>query len=504
MVWLVGALLLSWLAWGPAVLLVAAALLCVPRVRWWVEDRAHVERRVAGLAGAVVLALVALVLVVPDGWLPVPPAPGVLAGPSYVGRPATAHPAGPAPDAPANPHLAADDSTRPGPLGLQPEVDTSWFGLQRCGRLDATSAGTLVARCVDRSGPSLRLVDADTMRPVVSRDLPDAETCADADGLDTSYVDEADRVVVATRTREVRVVATRSAKGDPDLGTVTSWDLKPYVPYGDCLVAVAPDWSGRVWWASQQGLVGTIDPASGQVAVTDLGEDVRRGLATDDTGAYVVTDEALHRLVAGLGGGLQEVWRSEYDGASGSAPVLLDGGVVAVTDRVDARLGVLFLARDDGRHLCRQPVFEKDDGATDSPLAPLGTGVVVTNNDGYSSPRSTLLGFTSSPGMSRVDLVDGGCVVRWTSDAVSPGSGATPSWPNGLLYAWTKRPSLVGVSAWYLTAVDASSGRSMWSVRTGTGLLAGSDRSQVAVGADGTVWLGTLSGLVRVRDRTRS
>ena len=151
--------------------------------------------------------------------------------------------------------------------------------------------------------------------------------------------------------------------------------------------------------------------------------------------------------------------------------------------------------------MCRQSVFGKGDGATSSTLASVGRGVVVANNHGYSSPRSTLLGFTTDPGISRVDLVDGGCVVRWTSEAVSPSSGATASWPHGLVYAWTKRPSLAGVSAWYLTALDAGSGRSMWSVRTGTGLLAGSDGSQITLGADGSAWLGTLAGLVRVRDR---
>ena len=151
--------------------------------------------------------------------------------------------------------------------------------------------------------------------------------------------------------------------------------------------------------------------------------------------------------------------------------------------------------------ICRQPVFEEGESATDSDLAGLGAGVVVTNNHGYSSPRSTLLGFTSTHGIARVDLVDGACVERWSSDAVSPGSGVTASRPQGLVYAVTKRPSLLGVSAWYLTAMDAETGRSMWSVRTGVGLLAGSDRSRVLLGARGTAWLGTLSGLVRVSDR---
>ena len=296
--------------------------------------------------------------------------------------------------------------------------------------------------------------------------------------------------------------ATGSAGEEVALTSDGSWDLRPWIPFGDCVVALAPDWSGLVWWVSRQGLVGTLAPGSGRVAVTDLDEAVRHGLAVDEGGAYVVTDDALHRLVAGPEGVPQQQWRTEYAGASGSAPVLLDGGVVAVTDTVESRLGVVFLARDTGAGLCRQSVFEEDDGATASTLAPLGRGVVVANNHGYTSPRSTLLGFTTDPGIARVDLVDGGCVVRWTSEAVSPSSGVTASWPNGLVYAWTKRPSLTGVSAWYLTALDAESGRNMWSVRTGTGLLAGSDGSRITIGPDGSAWLGTLAGLVRVRDRS--
>lgn len=499
MVWLVGALLLLWIAWGPVVLLVAAGALCVPRIRWWVQDRAYVSRRVAGCVTGATVALVAAVLVVPDGWLPIPPAPGAWSGPSYVGRPATPSPLGAV--VAQNPHRAAGASeTRPGPLGLQPEVETSWFGLQHCRRLEVTSTDRLVALCTDRSGPSLRLVDPDSLRPTADQDLPDASdrSCPD----DALYLDETDRAVVATTDRRVLAVRTGTAKGRAGLAVDATWDLKPYVPYGDCLVGLTPDWGGRIWWASQQGLVGTIAPDSGQVRVLDLGEEVSLGLAADEAGGvYVVTRSALHRLTAAADGTPQAMWRTELEGTSGSAPVLLDGGVVAITDSADSRARVLFVARDTGEVVCRQPVFEEGASDTDSALAPLGSGVVVTNSHDYSGPRSTLLGFTSSHGIARVDLVDGECVERWSSDAVAPGSGATASWPNGLLYAWTKRPSLLGVSAWYLSALDAETGRSMWSVRTGTGLLASSDHSRITIGPRGSAWIGTLAGLVRVRDR---
>lgn len=501
MFWVVGVLLLAWMAWGPVVLVLAAGALCVPRLRWWVLDRTYVSRQVAlRVAGAVAL-LVAVVVVVPDGWLPIPPAPGMWAAPSYVGRPAT--PQAITSELPPNPQLSTVPATgRPGPLGLQPDVETAWFGLQRCGRLEATSTDQLVALCHDRSGPDLRLVDPDSMRPRATKELPAGDDRAACPG-DALYLDAQDRAVVATTERSVLAVRTSADKGEDTLRTETTWDLKPYVPFGDCVVALAPDWSGRVWWASGKGLVGTIAPESGDVRVLDLAEDVEHGFATDpDGGVLLATADAVHRLGAGPDGAPQITWTAATEHASGTAPVLVDGGAVAITDTTKDQLSVVFLRRGTGEEVCREAVFDKGEGAVDADLAPVGPGVVVTNDHDYSSPRSTLLGFTSSPGIARVDLADGACTEQWTSDQVVPGSGAVASWPNGLLYAWTKRPSLLGVSAWYVTGIDARTGRSMWSVRAGTGLLAASDGSRLTLGPGGSLWMGTMSGLVRVTDRS--
>ena len=220
--------------------------------------------------------LLALVLAVPDGWLPVPPAPGASVGPSIVGRPASARhyavaiaqnptwppsalTCGPGSRAPAEVERVVEFG-----LGMRPAGDRH---LRPPGRVRRTG------RYEPAPGrPGLDAAGGGAAGPASSA------TCAG----DVAYLDEADRAVVATTDRRVLAVRTGSSDGEAGLNIDATWDLKPYVPYGDCLVALAPDSSGGIWWASQQGLVGTIAPDSGRVRVVDLGEEVRHGLVTDE------------------------------------------------------------------------------------------------------------------------------------------------------------------------------------------------------------------------------
>jgi hypothetical protein len=78
---------------------------------------------------------------------------------------------------------------------------------------------------------------------------------------------------------------------------------------------------------------------------------------------------------------------------------------------------------------------------------------------------------------------------------------AKASLATGLVYAYTMRPSWWGVTAWYLTAIDARTGRTAFSVRTGTGTLFNNHYSAVTLAPDGSAYVATLGGMVRVRDR---
>lgn len=528
MVWLLVVVLLLWVALGPWVVVAVAALLLVPRVRWWVLDRVRPGARTVGAVVLVAALAVGVVVVVPAGILPVPQSPGVAVTPTYLGRPANPAPVASA-DIPQHPVLGRNGASTPrgdawgsgattwsGPLGREPEVDTAWYGLEHCGTTALDSRSRLVALCSRRSAPVLRVLDPDSMRVLASKELPgwgedEARTCA----AGTLHVDAEDRAVLATTEGRLLSVDTADGDGNAELSTAASWDLAPYVPQGDCLVAVLPDWGGRLWWASRRGLVGTVAPHSGEVRVVDLDEQVSEGLAADEYGGvYVVTDHALYRLVGAAEGQPEVQWRRAYDRGterkagqsvrgSGTPATLLDGGVVAIADNAEPRLNVVFVRAEDGEELCRAPVFEEGASATDAALVSVGEGVVVTNNHGYTGPLRTALGRATSPGLARVDLDGGDCSVVWTSDQVSPSGSPRVSWDSGLLYAYTKRPTWWGVSAWYVTALDVHTGRRRFSVRAGTGAGMNNDHASLSLAPDSTLYVPTLTGMVRVRDRDR-
>jgi hypothetical protein len=527
--WLLLALLLAWIALGPWVPVAVVLALCVPRIRWWVQDRLWVTWRGAGIAAAAVAMLTGIIVLVPDGWLPIPPAPGVLVAPSYVGRPAQAR-AVRTGTVPQNPHLARNGaasargdawstgaSSWAGPAGLQPDVDTAWYGLEQCATLALDSRDRLVGLCGDREGRSLHVIDPDTMRPLATKRLPAPEDGDDDVCGSHAYLDAGDRAVVATSDRRVLAVSTADADGEPDLTTARSYDLGAVVPDDDCLVALLPDWAGRIWWATQDGRVGTIAPDSGDLRVLDLGEEVAESFSTDETGGtYLVTTQALYRLAVDGTGTPTVDWRTAYDRGterktgqatrgSGTAPTLLDGGVVAFTDNAEPRMHVVMVERSTGAEICRAAVFEDGASATDAALAGLGSGVVVTNTHGYAGPLRTLLGRGTTGGLARVDVPadrsTAECPVRWTSDVVAPSGAPRVSLETGLVYAYTKRPTWWGVSAWYLTGIDVRTGRAMFAVRTGTGMLLDDDRAALTLAPDGTAYVATLGGMVRVRDR---
>jgi hypothetical protein len=446
-----------WWLFGPLVLLVAALLLLVPRVRQWLRP----TRRVVLAWVAAVAVLAGIAVLVPAGWTPIPPGPGRWAAPAYVGRP-------------------SGTEGVAGPIGESPSVTTRSYGVGDCDRL-VVAGERLVALCGGEQ-PVLRLVDATDLRQQARTELP-GSGCA-------GRLAPAGGQVVASSGQRVLVVDA------DDLAISASFDLADLLAKGDCLVGLGVD-GARAWFVTADGVAGLV--ADGRVRTVDLGDSVARDLAVGNAGAYVAGDEALHRV--GIRAGRPVVaWSSPYEegGERGAAPVVLRSGLVAVADNRDPRLQVVMHRADTGEVACRAEVFDDDSGAADGGLVAAGDDVVVTNAHGYDGPLSTVMGRTTSRGVAKVAA---DCTVRWTLEIDAPSGAPAVSTDDGLVYAWSKRHSWLGVDAWYLSAVELRSGRLVWARRVGLDALHDNHHGAVVLGPDRAAYAPVLGGLVRVADR---
>jgi outer membrane protein assembly factor BamB len=55
--------------------------------------------------------------------------------------------------------------------------------------------------------------------------------------------------------------------------------------------------------------------------------------------------------------------------------------------------------------------------------------------------------------------------------------------------------------AWFLTAFSLRTGKQVWSRYVGSGFLYNNHYAAVSLGPDGTAYVGTVGGLVRIADR---
>jgi hypothetical protein len=464
---------------------------------------------------------------------PIPEGPDASSLPVFSGAPAAQNPVV-AVDPPRHPFMAPNSRSNlhvdayqtdvhqgPGPLGKDmSRVETFLEG--DCASVTFDSHGRIVTVCVGVEGPKLFMLDAKTLETLATFPLP-ARTPGtgsifnDFAGGGYFFLDDRDRAVLPTTSRHLYVVRQDGAS----FALERDYDLTSAVAPGDKIVSALPDWSGRYWFVSQTGVVGVVDRESGAVHALPLREPITNSFAIDETGGvYLVTDAAAYRMDLGASGFPVVSWREVYENSgigkpgqsgpgSGTTPTLLGRDLVAITDNADPMNVVVYRrakSTDSSRTVCVQPVFEKGASATDNSLIGAGLSLVVENNYGYSGPSSTQNGATTAPGIERVDLdADGtGCRSVWRSQEHAPTVVPKLSAANGIVYTYTKDVVAgdPGADAWYLTALDFRTGRTLYKRLGGEGLGHNNNYAPVTLGPDGTAYVGVLGGLIGLRDKT--
>jgi hypothetical protein len=424
-----------------------------------------------------------------------------------------------APDPGSNIHNDAyqsDTYDRSGPLGDDIATRSALF-VRECASVTFDRRGRIVTVCVGLDRPVLTVLDPETLRPFSALPLPPRQTgtgdpFTNFAGGGYFYLDHRDRAVVPTAERQIAIVRVNRAGG---LEPQRQLDLTGAVAPDDAIIAVMPDWRGRIWFASTDGVVGFVT-RSGSVSSRATGEPIGNSFAVgEDGGVYIVTDAALYRFQARRGD-VRTVWRAPYpnvgvvkpgqtQAGSGTTPTLLGRRYVAITDNADPMAVRVYQRRrhaKGGRLVCREPVFERGAGATDQSLIGAGRSLVVENNFGYTGIASTLNGASTTPGLERVDIDrDGrGCHTVWRSQERAPSVVPKLSLGAGLVYTYTKPERDDLVDAWYLTALDFDNGKTRWRALAGTGAGYNNNFAPVSIGPDGTAYVGVLGGIVRLAD----
>jgi len=424
-----------------------------------------------------------------------------------------------------------------GPRGVNSEVVSRTQGFGGYGTICFDSRGRLVGVYGNGRSFKIELMDPHTFEELASFKLPPRSIKFFFRGIKPweylgagmyFYLDNQDCAIVPTTKNTVQVVQTPDMEGSTEFKLVREYDLREYVVPGknDSAAFVLPDWNGGYYWfATTEGVVGTINMESGAVQTMRLeGELVENSFAVGEDGVFIISDRAMYRFNHDGSGKIVVDWRTDYSKAterkaghisvgSGSSTTLAGGrdGLILITDNDDPRINILFIKRSDGALVGSVPLFAEGKSGTDLTVIGLehadangkGTGVysaVIENNWGHHVfPISY-----PEPGVTRVDAVrnqDGTytCKEVWASREESIG-GFRLSLGSGLVYIYGKEGSWIN-EKWYLIAIDFVTGETVYKKLIGTGLGYNNWQGSLFLHPEGMALSTTIFGAVMVRDK---
>ncbi len=334
------------------------------------------------------------------------------------------------------------------------------------------------------------------------------------------YLDDRDRVVVADGSGAILRVAHRKSTAGWQVYIADRIDVSGHIPPGDAITGLAPDFSGRIWFATTHGVVGTVDGSRIRSTHLPRGEDLGNGLTIRASGASILTTHALYEMHAGGDGVPRVVWRRAYDRGparkpgqltwgSGTTPTYFgpDGdGWVAIVDN-GARPQLIVYDSDTGSTVCRMPAFGTSGQGTENSIMAWGRSLVIPSTYGYQYPPMAVTG-PSAPagapfrgGSTRIDVSDNGCRRIWENgDRIA--SLPHLSRADGLIHALGYGPYVPGtiqqVGPIYYLATDFATGKRVRTLGVGQGPLDEPLELTGTIGRDGTMWQATVGRMLKI------
>jgi len=299
----------------------------------------------------------------------------------------------------------------------------------------------------------------------------------------------------------------------------------------DHVVGIVPDWHGRIWVASERGVVGLIDPKRNVVRLTKLQqysptERIDNSISACPQGVSIITSYGIYMLGADASTSKPRIiWSHSYDRGTKQKPGQLshDSGATAtffgpngsdyvmLSDNADRQEKLIVYRSADGSAVGEGPLFTPGASGTENSMIGVQNSIVGACTFGYPYAQypDTKPAYRAqvAPGMERWDVNDdaSGITLKWRNNGIYSAAVPRLSTADNLIYTCERPRGPAGVLTGpvvYACAIDMDSGRVVHRQRLPrlANLLAGGDPSQMVgvIDKHGVWWQGTIGGIYRI------
>lgn len=299
----------------------------------------------------------------------------------------------------------------------------------------------------------------------------------------------------------------------------------------DHVVGIVPDWHGRIWVASERGVVGLIDPKRNVVRLTKLQqysptERIDNSISACPQGVSIITSYGIYMLGADASTSKPRIiWSHSYDRGTKQKPGQLSHGsgatatffgpngsdYVMLSDNADRQEKLIVYRSADGSAVGEGPLFTPGASCTENSMIGVQNSIVGACTFGYPYAQypDTKPAYRAqvAPGMERWDVNDdaSGITLKWRNNGIYSAAVPRLSTADNLIYTCERPRGPAGVLTGpvvYACAIDMDSGRVVHRQRLPrlANLLAGGDPSQMVgvIDKHGVWWQGTIGGIYRI------
>lgn len=299
----------------------------------------------------------------------------------------------------------------------------------------------------------------------------------------------------------------------------------------DHVVGIVPDWHGRIWVASERGVVGLIDPKRNVVRLTKLQqysptERIDNSISACPQGVSIITSYGIYMLGADASTSKPRIiWSHSYDRGTKQKPGQLSHGsgatatffgpngsdYVMLSDNADRQEKVIVYRSADGSAVGEGPLFTPGASGTENSMIGVQNSIVGACTFGYPYAQypDTKPAYRAqvAPGMERWDVNDDASAItlKWRNNGIYSAAVPRLSTADNLIYTCERPRGPAGVLTGpvvYACAIDMDSGRVVHRQRLPrlANLLAGGDPSQMVgvIDKHGVWWQGTIGGIYRI------